>query len=265
MGQTPTTWHYGLVARWWAEFNQDGPEIAYYRALIEESGGPALDVGCGTGRVLLPLLKAGLDVDGCDVSADMLALCRERAAGEGLSPRLFLQPMHELALSRRYQTIFVCGSFGIGGVRDFDTQALRRLYRQLAPRGVLALDHGGPRLGAAGLNRWIEQMAPRLPEPWPVEGDRKRAADGDELEMRSRLLAIDRDERIITRQIRVARWRAGEVAEEEEGTLRVCLYVDDELLGMLRGAGFATAEVVDGYVSGFGNGDQPVPVYLARK
>jgi hypothetical protein len=30
MSQAPQTWHYGLVAKWWAEFNEDGPEIEYF-------------------------------------------------------------------------------------------------------------------------------------------------------------------------------------------------------------------------------------------
>lgn len=74
MKEQPQTWHYGLVAKWWAEFNWSGPEIDYYRRFIEEGGEPALDVGCGTGRLLLPWLRAGLDVDGCDVSPDMIQL-----------------------------------------------------------------------------------------------------------------------------------------------------------------------------------------------
>ena len=86
----PQTWHYGLVAKWWAEFNEGGPEIEYFRRFIEDDGQPALDVACGTGRLLLPYLHAGLDVDGCDVSEDMIALCRERAEREGLSPTLFV-------------------------------------------------------------------------------------------------------------------------------------------------------------------------------
>ena len=59
----PQTWHHGLVARWWAEFNDDGPEIAYFRRFVE-AGQPALDVGCGTGRLLLAFSRDGLDVDG---------------------------------------------------------------------------------------------------------------------------------------------------------------------------------------------------------
>ncbi len=68
MTDTSQTWHYGLVARYWAEHNTDGPEIAYFQRQIERYGQPALDAGCGTGRLLIPCLRAGLAVDGCDVS-----------------------------------------------------------------------------------------------------------------------------------------------------------------------------------------------------
>src|SRR6187402_444599 len=98
MNHPPQSWHYGLVAQYWAEFNLDGVEIAYYQKFIERYGQPALDVGCGAGRLLLPYLRAGLDVDGCDISPDMLAYCREKAMREGLAPRLYQQAMHELDL-----------------------------------------------------------------------------------------------------------------------------------------------------------------------
>jgi hypothetical protein len=63
MNDTVQTWHYGLVARHWAEKNTTGPEIAYYQRQIEHYGQPALDVGCGTGCLLIPFLRAGLDHD----------------------------------------------------------------------------------------------------------------------------------------------------------------------------------------------------------
>jgi hypothetical protein len=56
MSDRPQTWHYGLVARYWAEQNTDGPEIPYFQNLIERHGQPALDAGCGT-RQTDPLLK----------------------------------------------------------------------------------------------------------------------------------------------------------------------------------------------------------------
>ena len=67
------TWHYGLVARWWAEFNQGGDDVEVFRRLIESSGQPVLDAGCGTGRLLLPLLRDGVDIDGSDVDGCKVA------------------------------------------------------------------------------------------------------------------------------------------------------------------------------------------------
>ncbi|HEX2427261.1 MAG TPA: class I SAM-dependent methyltransferase, partial [Gaiellaceae bacterium] len=142
MTDQPRTWHYGLIARYSAEFNDDfrPHEIPYFRKFIEDDGQPALDVACGTGRLLLPYLGAGLDVDGCDVSADMIAACREKAEHEGLEPNLYVQPMHELELPRRYRTLFVCGAFGLGSSRQQDVEALRRFHDQLEPGGTLLLD-----------------------------------------------------------------------------------------------------------------------------
>jgi ubiquinone/menaquinone biosynthesis C-methylase UbiE len=55
MNEQAVTWHYGVVARWWAEFNVTGPEIAYFEKFIADNGQPALDVACGTGRFADPL------------------------------------------------------------------------------------------------------------------------------------------------------------------------------------------------------------------
>ena len=53
MTAQPQTWHHGLVADWWAEFNLDGPEIDYFGRFVAD-GQPALDAGCGAGRLLVP-------------------------------------------------------------------------------------------------------------------------------------------------------------------------------------------------------------------
>ena len=88
------TWHYGLVARWWAEFNVAEPhELAYYREAIGRFGEPAIDLGCGTGRYVVPLSAEGLDVDGVDVSADMIALATAQAEKAAATPRLYVQPL----------------------------------------------------------------------------------------------------------------------------------------------------------------------------
>ena len=86
MADDVTTWHHGLVARWWANFNLDGPEIDFFGRLVE-AGQPALDLGCGTGRLLVPWVAAGLDVDGVDAAPDMITACRDGRGGPAVNPR----------------------------------------------------------------------------------------------------------------------------------------------------------------------------------
>lgn len=187
MASAPATWQHGLVAEWWAEFNVEGPEIEYFGQFVDR-GQPALDTGCGSSRLLLPWLRAGLDVDGCDASADMVALCCERAQRGGLEPTVFVQALHELDPPRRYRTIVVCGVFGLGSTRAQDGQALRRLYASLEPGGLLALDIEVPWANMRRWPRWTRADRERLPEPWPASGERSRAADGSEYEFGTRVL-----------------------------------------------------------------------------
>ena len=94
----------GLMARSWDLLRGDTSkwqDRTLYLQQIRESGEPALDVGCGTGRLLLDFLGEGIDIDGVDNSPEMLALCREKAEALGLRPTLFEQQMESLDLPSR--------------------------------------------------------------------------------------------------------------------------------------------------------------------
>jgi SAM-dependent methyltransferase len=265
MNETPQTWHYGLMAQWWAEFNIGGPEVTYFQHFIEDNGQPALDVACGTGRLLLPYLRAGLDVDGCDLSPDMLARCHDHAAREGLVPRLYAQAMHELSLPRTYRTIIVCGGFGLGGNRGRDVEALRRFYLQLEPGGRLVLDMEMPYTNARIWPYWLADERGQLPLEWRVSGNRKPASDGSELELQTRVVALDPLEQCATLEMRIRQWRDGRLVAEEERALKENLYFKHELQQLLEQVGFRSIEVQAGYT-----GAVPTPadenlVFIARK
>jgi SAM-dependent methyltransferase len=265
MTDKPQTWHYGLVARWWAEFNTDGPEIDFFKGLIERHGQPALDVACGTGRLLIPFLRAGMDVDGCDISSDMVRLCAEKAASEGLATSLSVQPMHELALPRKYRTVVVCGGFGLGGSRAQDQEALRRIFQHLLPGGALVLDNYVAYEDEDEWRYWLKEERLKLPEPWPSPGRRKRAANGEEIELQIRLAAFDPLIQVATREIRALLWRDGQVIRREESVLLERRYFRDELVAMLALAGFADVRVVSDYTDDVASPDSDVLVYIATK
>lgn len=263
-GTEPQTWHYGVVARWWAEFNTEGPEIEYFRGFVE-AGQPALDVACGTGRLLIPYLRAGLDVDGCDISPDMLALCRKRAEREGLSPTLFAQAMHELDLPRRYRTIFVCGGFGLGGDRGHDEDALRRLYEHLEPGGTLVLDNEVPyNDGGWGWERWTTR-GDGLPEPWPDSGTTRTAEDGTTYELRSRIVDLDPLEQTVTLEMRGTMSRGDQLVEQDEHVLKMTLYFTNELRLMIERAGFSNIELYGDYTREAPTRDSGFVVFVAEK
>jgi 2-polyprenyl-3-methyl-5-hydroxy-6-metoxy-1,4-benzoquinol methylase len=122
MADEPLVWHYGLMAECWAEFSNDAREAPFFLQEIARFGQPVLDVACGAGRLLLPIVRQGVDIDGVDISADMLGHCRRKAASEGFSPNLYQQLMHAFDLSRKYKTIYICNSFGLAGSRAKDLE-----------------------------------------------------------------------------------------------------------------------------------------------
>ncbi|MES2626486.1 MAG: class I SAM-dependent methyltransferase [Pseudomonadota bacterium] len=65
-------------------------DVGYYRQLCQAKGGSSLELGCGTGRILLPLLKSGIDIRGIDQSPGMLTELRRLADEQQLQPQVSL-------------------------------------------------------------------------------------------------------------------------------------------------------------------------------
>lgn len=247
MENDPLVWHYGLMAEHWAEFNTDTPELEYFLREIARSGEPVLDLGCGTGRLLVPLLKSGIDIDGCDFSSDMLELCRRRAASEGFSPNLINASMHAFAAPRSYKTIYICGSFGLAGSRTNDLDTLCCCYTHLEDGGALILNIDAEYTSEDIWKTWVTEYCKSLPEPWPEEGSSKIASDGSERRSYFRMLGIDPVEQSYTRQVRLEKWVSGLRVAVEEYTLRGNFYLKPEVQLMLKVAGFRNIEVTGDY------------------
>lgn len=131
----------GLMAQAWDVLRGDTSKWEdrfFYLEAIQKYGQPVLDVGCGTGRLLLDFMQQGIDIDGADNSPEMLALCKQKASRLGLSPDLYMQYMESLDLPRQYQTVLVPSS-SLQLVIDPSVveQAMKRLFDHVLPGGVL--------------------------------------------------------------------------------------------------------------------------------
>jgi ubiquinone/menaquinone biosynthesis C-methylase UbiE len=132
----------GLMAEAWDILRGDTSKWAdrfFYLEVIHQYGQPVLDVGCGTGRLLLDYLGLGVDIDGVDNSPEMLEICSHKAKKLGLNPNIYNQDLESLELPRKYQVILIPSST-IQLITDVKKAelALKKLYDQLHPGGVLA-------------------------------------------------------------------------------------------------------------------------------
>ena len=128
-----------------------GGDVAFYAHLARETGGGALELACGTGRIALALAEAGLEITGVDICEGMLSVARRKVAARPASVQqrltLIQQDMSELNLSRRFGFAFVpARSFQHLLTIDQQRRALQAIHRHLQGAGRLALHLFDPRL-----------------------------------------------------------------------------------------------------------------------
>lgn len=136
---------YGELAAW--VYHLDKPigrsfgDLEYYQARLDGCTGPILEPAVGNGRIFIPLLEAGFDVEGFDLSEDMLNYCRKECVARHLSPKLTRQAFHDFGYEKKFEAIVIpAGSFQL--VTDFDSAmaVLHLFYKHLLPGGRLILD-----------------------------------------------------------------------------------------------------------------------------
>lgn len=143
--------HFDAVAAFYdAQYDRDDAgvgDLEFYRERALAADGPVLEAGCGTGRIYLDLLDAGVDADGFDLSAGMLAVLRKRAAERGLDPSVWRADMTSVAVDRAYDLV-ICPFRAFLHLRTVDDMlaALERFHAALAPGGACALNVFVPNL-----------------------------------------------------------------------------------------------------------------------
>ncbi len=126
------------------DFEDYYDDVSFYQSLAEYHGNTVLELGCGTGRVAVPLAQSGLQVTGVDINDAMLAVAKQRmGARRGLT--LKQGDMTRLDLKQTYAlvTVPLGGVQHLGTVDDF-ADAIAVIGRHLAPGGVAVIDIEAP-------------------------------------------------------------------------------------------------------------------------
>jgi len=140
-------------------------DSGFYLREARECGGKVLELGCGTGRITLKLLKAGIDVTGLDVSEKMLELLKENAESAGLKVKTHLGDMRDFRIPAKFGlAIFPYRSF-LHLLADADRRkTLRNVYLHLEKGGRIAIHIYNPsaeELKCTGILHEIEKNTVR--------------------------------------------------------------------------------------------------------
>jgi len=140
--------------------------LDFYVSLAKAARGPVLDVGCGTGRILLPCLQAGVDIEGLDLFPGMLKRLREKAQPLGLKPTLHEADMADFRLTRRFALIIIpFNAFVHNLTTETQLACLSACRGHLLPGGMLVIDLSFPGLHWIGQESGARALEGELPHP----------------------------------------------------------------------------------------------------
>jgi SAM-dependent methyltransferase len=238
MTSNTTTNRYGSIAAEIYDLDKPYfalPDTAFHLERFAGFRGRILEPACGSGRTLIPLLDAGLDVAGFDPSDEMLDRCRARCADRGHAPDLTNQRFEDFRYDRPFDAILVpAGSFTL--IDDFRVAmaVLRRFHDHLAPGGVVVLDiQPLSFLASTGEDRrqWTAENGDLL----TIEGARSKT---DWLAQRADGLC------------RYERWQGNRLVETQLEPMAQRYWGLEEFRMALEAAGFSEVTVSGGYSRG---------------
>lgn len=116
--------------------------LPFYMNYAHHAQGPILEPMCGTGRFLIPMIQAGLDVEGFDASPHMLNALKQKLACVSDKPApVWQQFVQDFKSDKQYNLIFVpYGSWGLIIDLSISRKCLEIMYHHLAPGGKFVLE-----------------------------------------------------------------------------------------------------------------------------
>lgn len=209
-------------------------DVPFYVDVARESGGPVLEVGCGTGRVLLPVARAGVSIVGLDRSRAMLDRCIGKIAQEPAEVReritVEAADMRSFELHREFP--LVTAPFrGVQHLVQAEDQMafLACARRHLLPKGLLVFDVFNP--DPVRLANPASEESEDTP-PTALPGNRSFRRTG-------RVTAIDRSAQVSSVELAYYLRDASGNEERRVHAFPMRYYFPEQIEQLLAGAGFS--------------------------
>jgi SAM-dependent methyltransferase len=138
-------------------------DVAFFVEMAQCSEGQVLELGCGTGRVLIPTARAGVDIVGLDASPLMLAVCRQKLSLEPMEVRLRVDlvqgDMRQFDLGRRFHLVTMpFRPFQHLLTVEDQRSCLTCIHRHLNEGGRVILDIFNPSLPHLSDERYLREV-----------------------------------------------------------------------------------------------------------
>jgi SAM-dependent methyltransferase len=147
--------NYGEMAEFYDnnEAYRHRTDVKFFVEAAFEAKGPVLEVGCGTGRVLIPTARAGVAITGLDFSKNMLAQCAKKLTQEAAEVQSRVNLVHGDMREFKLDRTFALATIPFRPFQHLETvedqiKCLRCIHRHLAPDGRLILDIFNPYMPA---------------------------------------------------------------------------------------------------------------------
>lgn len=218
-------------------FSSHRGDEGFYEKLAVESGGPVLELGCGTGRTLLPIASRGIDCTGIDLSPAMLEQFRQKPKASTVLLSCANMDSFDLG-ERRYRLIFSAfRAFQHLDTVEQQLACLSQVRAHLEPRGVFAFDVFNPRLSRMALDSEPESL------------DTTFMCEGHEVKRYSSVTR-DRVSQLIHVTFRYVEERAPGSPKETVVTFTMRWFWRYELEHLLHRAGFTEVTIYGGFDRG---------------
>jgi len=241
--------------------SKDRRDVEFYLACARAAGGRVLELGCGTGRVLVPIAAAGLEVVGLDLSEAMLAKCREKLRAQPAEAqrraRLLRGDMTDFNLGETFPLVIIpFRPFQHLLAVEQQLACLGNIGRHLAPGGRLVLDVFQP-----DLRRLHDPVYQQETEEVPG----RTLPDGRRFRVTSRVLAFRRAEQINEVELIYHVTSPDGRAERIVEPLTIRYFFRYELEHVLARAGFRVAELYGDFDRSPLRDGSPEMIFVAEK